>query len=67
MVLDIDVYRSAHLLMRQHGEDAELVAGTRADELLEAGDLNGHGVFVRIVAAIRELKRRTPKPGETVQ
>ena len=67
MVSELDVFRTAHLLMRQHGEYAELEAARRADELLDSGDLEGHVVFVRIVAAIQELNRRTPKPGETIQ
>ena len=65
-VADIDVWRAADLLIKRHGEDAAIVAAQRADELLEAGDVEGQIVFKRIVEAINELQRQTPEPGETV-
>ncbi len=33
-----DIWRTADLLMKQHGEDAECVAAQRADALLAEGD-----------------------------
>jgi hypothetical protein len=42
MVLDIDIWRAAHLLVREHGEDAPVHAATRADALLARGDLAGY-------------------------
>ncbi len=40
---DLDIYRSAKLLIDQHGEDAPIFAAMqaakRADALLEAGDM----------------------------
>ena len=41
---DIDIWRSAHLLVDQHGEDATFHAAMRADELLGAGDFDGQRV-----------------------
>ena len=38
--LDVDVWRTAHILIKQHGEDAALVAAQRADELLASGDVD---------------------------
>ncbi len=35
MTSDIDIYRSANELIKQHGEDAPIEAAMRADELLE--------------------------------
>ncbi len=35
---DLDIYRSANLLIDQHGEDAAVEAAMRADKLLAAGD-----------------------------
>ena len=55
---DIDVWRSAALLIRQHGEDAALVAAKRADELLAEGATEGFRSWQRIVATINELERR---------
>jgi hypothetical protein len=55
MIPDIDIWRSAHILVKQHGEDAPVEAAQRADAMLEAGDLDGHAVWLRIVKAVREL------------
>ena len=55
MVSDLDIYRSAWLMVRQHGDDAVIQAAMRADELLERGDLEGQRAWLRIVDAIGEL------------
>ncbi len=41
MVSDVDIYRTAKILVNRHGEDAPIYAAMRADELLEEGDLDG--------------------------
>ena len=41
MILDLDIYRSANVLMKHHGQDAPIEAAMRADEMLEKGDLGG--------------------------
>ena len=41
MTPDLDTYRSANLLVKQHGNDAPIEAAMRADAMLEAGDLDG--------------------------
>ena len=38
---DMDGWRAANLLVKQHGEDAALVAAQRADDLLAQGDIEG--------------------------
>jgi hypothetical protein len=63
MTEDIDIWRSAHLLAKQHDADALVVAAQRADELLAAGDLDGQRMWKRIVAAVHELQRTTPACG----
>ncbi len=35
MVSDLDIYRSARLLVAQHGDDAGLEAAMRADAMLD--------------------------------
>ena len=55
MTSDLDIYRSANELIEQHGEDAPIHAAMRADELMEAGDMEGEAVWIRIVKAIGEL------------
>ncbi len=41
MTTDLDIYRSAKLLIDQHGEDAARHAAMRAGALLEGGDMEG--------------------------
>ncbi len=66
MTSDLDIYRSAQVLVKQHGADAPIHAAMRADELLEKGDLGGHAVWRRILRAVRELQGTAPKSGEAV-
>ncbi len=48
MTSDLDIFRSASILVKDHGQDAPIEAAIRADELLEAGDLDGYDVWKRI-------------------
>ena len=63
MTSDLDIYRSANELIKQHGEDAPVLAAMRADELMEAGDMEGEAVWLRIVKAIEELQSEE-RPGD---
>ncbi len=54
MTPDLDIFRSANLLVKQHGENAPIEAAMRADAMLEAGDLDGYGVWRRILRAVKE-------------
>jgi hypothetical protein len=65
-IVDIDIWRAADLLVKQHGGDAAIVAAQRADELLDAGDVEGQVVWKRIVAAVNELQRSVRHPDDTV-
>ena len=56
MISDLDIWRAANLLIRQHDDDAELAATRRADLMLERGDLEGQTVWKRIRRAIVELQ-----------
>jgi len=64
MIAEIDIWRSANLMVREHGEDAALEAAQRADAMLERGDMDGCAVWKRILKAIEELQREVPKSGE---
>ncbi len=55
MTSDLDIYRSANELNKQHGDVADIEAAMRADERLAAGDMEGDAVWRRIVKAIEEL------------
>ncbi len=67
MISDLDIYRSAQVLLKRHGPDAPIQAAMRADELLEAGDLDGYAVWRRIVKAVEELISKERRAGVTVQ
>ena len=58
MIPDLDIFSSANLLVKQYGEDAPIEAAMRADAMLEKGDLDGYGVWKRILRAVEELSQR---------
>jgi len=64
MVAEIEIWRAANVLVKQHGEDAAIIATQRADALLAEGDVEGERVFKRVVKAINELQRERPAEGE---
>ena len=63
MTSDIDVYRSAKLLIDQHGDEAPIYAAMEADAMLDKGDLDGQVVWMRILEAIKELLNTRPGNG----
>ncbi len=66
MIPDLDIYRSANLLVKHHGEDARTHAAMRAVAMLDKGDLGGYAVWKRILRAVEELQGAKPKSGEAV-
>ena len=60
MIEDREIWACANMLLEQHGENAWFVASTRADELLEKGDMAGSRTFVRILDRICELQNMNP-------
>ncbi len=66
MTSDLDIYRSANELIKQFGDAADIEAAMRADELMEAGDMEGRAVWLRIVKAIEELLSKERPEGEKV-
>jgi hypothetical protein len=63
---DLDIYRTANVLIREHGEDAALEAAQRADAMLEKGSLDGQRVWKRVLVAVKEIQRQEPREGEAV-
>jgi hypothetical protein len=63
MIADLDVWRAATLLIRQHGIDAELEAARLADLMLNRANREGELVWIRIRRAIVELQ--APQTGLT--
>ena len=67
MTSDIDIFRVANLLVKQHGPDAPIHAAMRADAMLDKGDLDGYAVWRRILRAVEELLSKERPAGVTVQ
>jgi hypothetical protein len=63
---EIDVWRTAHVLIKQHGIDASWVAAQRAEALLDAGDREGCAVFIKVWKAIKFLQSEKPREREVV-
>jgi hypothetical protein len=57
MVVDLDIWRAANMLLRDHGYDAAIIAAQRCDKLMADGDLAGLRVWKRIMDAIEQLSR----------
>ena len=67
MTSDLDIYRTANVLIREHGEDAALEAAQRADAMLEKGAIDGQRVWKRVLKAINEIQREELGPEELLQ
>jgi hypothetical protein len=61
---ETDIWRSAHLLIQQHGEDAELAAAKHLDAMIERGDPGGEAVWKCVLRAINALRKTSPAEGE---
>jgi len=67
MIPDLDIYRSAQVLAKHHGQDAPIHAAMRADAMLDKGDLDGVAVRKRILRPVEELQRADRLSGEVLQ
>ena len=45
---DLNIYRSANVLIHDHGQDAPIQAAMKADAMLDKGDLDGAAAWRRI-------------------
>ena len=45
LVTDIEIWRSAQVMVKRYGQDATLEAAQRADALLDEGDMDGHAAL----------------------
>lgn len=55
-----DIWRTAKLLIDQHGADAATHAAMCADEMLEAGNVDGVSVWKCVMKAIKDLTSGDP-------
>ncbi len=66
MISDLDMYRSANVIMKQYGKDAQIHCTKRASAMLDKGDLDAYAVWKRILRAMEEIQGTEPKSGEVV-
>jgi hypothetical protein len=67
MISDLEIYRSAAVMIRQFGSDAAAQAAARARSMGEKGDREGQRVWQRIATAVRALQRAEPPAGARLQ
>ena len=63
MTSDLGIYRAANELIKQHGDKAPIHAAMRADEMLEAGAMEGKAVWLRIARRLGNCWRRSRRKG----
>ncbi len=51
MTSDLDIYRTAKLLVDNHGAEAPFHAAMNADAMLAKDDMDGQAVWLRVVRA----------------
>ena len=66
MISDLVIYRAASVVMKQYGKDAQIHSTKRASAMLDKGDLGAYAIWKRILRAIKELRAKEPRPGESV-
>ena len=66
MIPDLDIYRTAKLLVKRHGCEAILHAATRADELLAADDIVEQATWLRVLEAVKKLLATKPAIGVSI-
>ncbi len=64
MTSDLEIYRSAKLLIDRHGDDAVIEAAMMANKMLDAGDMDGLAIWNRSLRAIDELRAGKRPEGE---
>jgi hypothetical protein len=57
MLSDLDIFRAAHFMMHEHGEDAELEAAIFTDRMLKRGDREELLTWFRIRRAISVIRQ----------
>ena len=58
---DLDIYRSASVLIDHHGADALYVAAARADEFLRLCNAEASSVWDRIAIAVQRIQANEPR------
>jgi hypothetical protein len=61
---ELDIWRTAKILIDAHGEAASAHATVRASHALEDGNPDAVAVWKRVMRAIEEIQREKPNPSE---
>jgi hypothetical protein len=60
VILEIDIWRVANLMLKRYGDQAEAESAMRSAELATNGDSAGAAVWRRVTDAIGELVNTIP-------
>jgi len=60
---ELDRWRAAQQLIKQHGKEAELEAAQRADRAIEQGSPEGERLWLDIMNKVRSLQTEAPPDG----
>ncbi len=64
MTDDADIWRSANLLIAEHGSNALIQAGMRVAGMMAKGDVAGAILWKRIMRAVDDLQRQQRRHDE---
>jgi hypothetical protein len=64
MIGDLEIYRSASVLIGEHGEEAGLEVSSWAGALVKKGGRADHQVVVRIPSALKQLQNSSRERAE---
>lgn len=62
---DIDIWRTARILIEAHGEDAAMHAAMRADDAKDENRQDAASVWTRVMSAAEELLRQKTTTGDS--
>ena len=60
MPSNADIFRSAQVMIREHGDGALATAQSRANAFWDKCDDEGAAVWMRIARAVEELRKQSP-------
>jgi hypothetical protein len=61
MTSQLDIYRTAGVLLKQYGDQALSIATKRANALAEQDDIEGAATWLAIIRAVKALRATTPE------
>lgn len=61
-----EVWSSATSMIECHGKDAGEIASSQAEAMIDRGDVTGAELWSRILLAIEELQRSSPRLDESI-